>query len=347
MENSLNIINNEFRLQTDLIIEYLMGLKEKLDSFDNTTIIKEKRIEYINNIKNEIYPILDKHFEKIWDIAKDFSKEEYKVHQKYYQGKLLPLLSTAPLNKRIYEKPLGYPGDFIMMNYYYDDNYEGKSTYEMLLHRYTLELPLARAHINRKRYFKEKMKGIFNKNKEEVRIASFGCGPAIEVIEFIKENKLPSKGVFTFVDAEPKALEQIKDKLSELTTSNKFEVKYLPLNIIGLIKKSENYNALKGQDFIYAAGLFDYFDNRVAKKMLNALYSLLANNGTLIIVNVCKDHKHKAYMEILGQWYLHLRDKKEMLTLANEIEDSAIKKIEIDEETGKNLYLVINKKYDN
>ncbi|MBU0505784.1 MAG: class I SAM-dependent methyltransferase [bacterium] len=337
------LLHNEFVAETEKIKKYLVKLTGQLDFFDKSHSLVGDRIRHINSIKGSVFESLNKHFIAVWEVAKDFSKIEYAAHQTYYKNELLILLATPPLNKRIYEKPLGYAGDYVMMNYYYNDKYEGNSSYEMLLHRYTLELPIARAHINRKAYFKQRLKETIQQKPALARITSFGCGPAQEIIEFLQENRTLNNVLFNCVDIEPSALQHIKEKLKNISVSESCRVVFHNLNILSIVRRSGVDENLKDQDFIYAAGLFDYLEDKIARAVLKGMYSLLSNSGTLIIVNVHKKHNSRAYMELLGEWYLNLRNDKDLLLLTSNLKDTSEIRIEADTETSKNLYLVVKK----
>jgi len=335
------IYNNDFVAETAKIKTLLSMVKEKCDAFDRSFSINENAINYINNNKEKIFKALDDHFKLIWGLIQDFSKEDIRKHQKYYQDELFPLFATPPLNKRVYEKPLGYPGDYLMMNYYYDDGYEGESCYHKLMHRYSLEIPVARANINRKKYFFNVFEKVNKARNDRVKIASFGCGPAREIIEYAETSIDAKKCEFTCIDSEPGALNYIKDRICIINKGIK--VDFLNLNIKNILKSKDNYEGVSFQDLIYSAGLFDYFSDNMAKAILNKLYSYLSDNGLLIIVNVADNHDHRAYMELLGEWYLNMRSEMDMLNLAGDIKGAKNIYVEKDKENGKNLYLIIEK----
>lgn len=337
------IYNNDFVAETARIKTLLSEVKEGCDVFDRSFSTSENTINYINKYKEKAFKELDNHFKLVWELVQDFSKEDMRRHQKYYQDELFPLFATPPLNKRVYEKPLGYPGDYLMMNYYYDDGYEGESCYHKLMHRYSLEVPVARANINRKKYFFNifericKLKG----DVDAIKIASFGCGPAREIIEFAEKSIDAERCEFTCIDSEPGALNYIKDRISAV--NKQINIYFLNLNIKNILKSKGSYEGVSSQNLIYSAGLFDYFSDKMAKAILNKLYSYLSDDGLLIIVNVAENHDHRAYMELLGEWYLNLRSDMDMLDLASDIKDAKNIYVEKDNENEKNLYLIIEK----
>jgi len=336
-------IDARFATITEEIKEYLVSTKQEFDLLDEKEQIKNKAIEKINSRKSEIFICLNKFFDELWNIVSGMNKHEYRVHQLFAQKELFPLLATPPLNTRIYQKPLGYAGDFQTINYYYEDAYEGESSYEILLHRYSIELDVSRAHINRKPYLKKKIDETIKRTTDPINITSFGCGPAIEISEYTIENNINKRVIFNLLDSEKLALQYAKSKMLFAKDNPNVTTNYINMDIMGLIKRTRAHADLNGQNLLYAAGLFDYFKDRVAKAMINAMYELLSANGELVVVNVSKDHGARAYMELLGEWYLNLRNEEDLMALSKDIIDAKDKHIEKDPENGKNLYLVIRK----
>lgn len=338
------LLNGEFVKETLAIKSLLLSVKAEFDRIDAATLSLEDQINFIEIRKEKIFSSLTEHFEKIWSMVKNFSDFEYKVHQKYYQNQLIPLLCVPPLNKRIYEKPLGYDGDYITMGYYYRDGYEGDTLYEKLIHRYTLSIPISRAVINRLPYFCEQMDYAVSRFDGPVYISSIGSGPAKEVIEFIRGNSRAEKCVFNCLDSENQALEQVKCEVGEIERkfNKKININYFNHDILQFIKKSKRGFYPLDQHLIYSTGLFDYLNDKVASRLIKCMFSLLAEGGKLIITNFRSDIPSRAYLEFLGEWYLILRDKEDMMRLISEIKDAKMQKIELDE-TKTQYFLILEK----
>ena len=265
------------------------------------------------------------------------------IAQKYYKEQLISLLCTPPLNKRIYDKPFGYSGDYITISHYYKDDYEGQTLYEKLIHRYTLELSISRAVINRLNYFYECMRSVVSNFDSPVYISSIGSGPAKEIIEFLK-NPLAERCVFNCVDFEKRAIDCVREKINKFSkaTGKKICANFFNYSVLQFLKSRKKGVYPEGQHLIYSAGLFDYLNSKIASRLITKLFSLLTVGGTLIITNIHKDVSARAYLELLGEWNLILRDEEDMLQLAVEIKDFREKTIEVDE-TNAQLYLILKK----
>ena len=58
----------------------------------------------------------------------------------FTEATLTPELVAGPVWRRSYEKPLGYPGDYQIMNFIYDDQPQGEDAYATALHGLGLEI---------------------------------------------------------------------------------------------------------------------------------------------------------------------------------------------------------------
>src|SRR5207249_6394679 len=56
---------------------------------------------------------------------------------------LTPLLLNAPVIRRAYTKPLGYPGAYEVMHHYYANRPEGPSVFSQVMHKLVVEHPLS------------------------------------------------------------------------------------------------------------------------------------------------------------------------------------------------------------
>jgi len=78
-------------------------------------------------------------------------------------------------------------------------------------------------------------------------------------------------------------------------------------------------------DLVYAAGLYDYLDARVAARLTRVLFEHLNVGGRLLIPNFLWGVREEAYMEVFMDWYLLYRTRSEIETFADEITPAAIR----------------------
>jgi len=78
-------------------------------------------------------------------------------------------------------------------------------------------------------------------------------------------------------------------------------------------------------DLVYAAGLYDCLDARVAARLTRVLFDHLREGGRLVIPNFLWGVREEAYMEVFMDWYLLYRTPAEIEGFAQEIDPAAIR----------------------
>jgi extracellular factor (EF) 3-hydroxypalmitic acid methyl ester biosynthesis protein len=71
-------------------------------------------------------------------------------------------------------------------------------------------------------------------------------------------------------------------------------------------------NKLAQCDLIYSAGLYDYLDDKVAKKLSATLFDALKPGGRLVLTNFLKDTHDIGWGEAMMDWFLIYRDQADI-----------------------------------
>ncbi len=329
--------------------EYLKKVKKKFDIFDKANKSKMQRIEFLELQKEEIARNLTKYFKNIWDIVKSLNANEYNSYAHYLREKANDLfVHSGEINDYIFKKPLGYPGDYVMMNYIFDyhkGNYLGETTYEMFLNHLACNVPLSKSNIKRKEYFKKRIVETVN-NKNGTKILSVGSGSSRELIELLEEGRIENNFIFHCLDFEKKALEHVKRELNKIDLEKKryCKINYIRKNLINLVKNKKSEELFKNYDFIYCSGIFDYLKDRVATRLVNILFNLLEKNGELIFCAANnKDNFYRVAHEMMGDWVFNYRDKDHLIKWLKGIKNKSKFNFEELSETSNYLFLKIKK----
>jgi SAM-dependent methyltransferase len=237
---------------------------------------------------------------------------------------LTPEFNHGPIWERSYSKPLGYPGDFQVMNYVYDWKREGESTYGQIIHR--LGLDVAECIGTRMdvvidtvlRIAKMKPAG------ETARILSLGSGPAREVKQIYEQtSRGTAKFEYTLVDQEEQALQYAYEGNypAAMAHGAGASINCLNLSFTDILRGNlEDKNAYN-QDMVYSVGLFDYLKDRRARALAKSLFDLVKPGGLLVLGNMNKCELSNLWpMECLTDWRLYYRGDAEMLGWAEALD---------------------------
>lgn len=233
---------------------------------------------------------------------------------------LTPEFMSGPIWNRSYRKPLGYPGDFEMMNYVYEWQPRGANVYERLVHRIGLEV--AECIATRMVMIQHAIADVTAAgvgSTAPARVLSLGCGPAQEVVNFLAAGHLPRPVEVTLVDQDQRALHHAYQRVfpEMVRHDDGSDVRCLQVSFIELMKASKIFQSLPPQDLIYTVGLVDYLSMKRIQRLARALWDKLAPGGTLVIGNMADVPDSNLWpMEFLCDWSLHYRNEAQMLEMA-------------------------------
>jgi extracellular factor (EF) 3-hydroxypalmitic acid methyl ester biosynthesis protein len=268
--------------------------------------------------------------------------EEYRA---YTHKELGSLLATSPFLNRARTKPLGYAGDYEMMNMLYREHAEGTSLFGKALNLYATQSPVAQANINRIEFLGRKIEAaLASRPGERVRIASVGCGPAQEIQTFL--TKRPELGRYlevALIDQEERAISYCERVLAPLAARTHARVRVIRESVRRLLTDKRLAHTLGACELIYSAGLFDYLNDRTFEALIGTLYSAVAKGGVLAIGNVAALNPDRFAMEYFTEWYLNHRSPEELRARTHAL-SPAPSKIEIESEPlGVNLFLILER----
>jgi extracellular factor (EF) 3-hydroxypalmitic acid methyl ester biosynthesis protein len=265
----------------------------------------------------------------------------------YTETMVTPHLMECPMPARAYRKPLGYPGDYQVMLYYYENALRGQTAFSKVFHKLHVEHPLSHGCRTRKTWTmqlmsKEQAKFAAASPSEPFRAMSLGCGPAREIPEFIAQYKSWSGSiVWSLLDQEEEALSvAYRDSQTELHRSDaNAQVQCLHISFSQLINDPTTLPLFQPQNFIYSVGLFDYLRESKAQELIASLYSRLAPGGLLTIGNAKGPNNYFWSAEFVLDWTLLYRTREEMQRLAAKLPPTA--KVSVELEPGEAYYFLV------
>lgn len=264
---------------------------------------------------------------RLEDEASRLPEEDSLLHRSYAQTALHPLVLRAPFVYRTFAKPLGYAGDYEMVNQILGDPRQGSSTYIQLVNAMFLRAAVAVAHRNRIDIlvnFLKKAVATAATRERPVRILNIGCGPGVEIQKLIASGEDLSRLQFTLVDFSLETLNYTRQKIEETAHLHKVkvQVEYVQESVHELLKRATRDNAPRdgeGFDCIYCAGLFDYLSDKVCSRLIRYFLSRSNPGANMLVTNVHSDNPERYGMEHLLEWHLIYRNEQQMLSVLEEV----------------------------
>ncbi|MBV9904991.1 MAG: hypothetical protein JO346_10480 [Alphaproteobacteria bacterium] len=347
---SSQLVPTEYRAFCSDVLKLLRSYRLLLES--NTTIAQgfHHGLDQVEAFET-CEPRLIQQWRSLWRLGNELTngmdkeRDVKEATKEYTELVLTPELRKGAIWDRSYAKPLGYPGDFEIMNQVYDWERIGKDAYEMLMHRVGLEvaecirtrMEVVRAHIAD--VVRERG------HDRSARITSLGSGPAREVEGYLTSHTAGGhRAEFSLIDQEEVALYYAHEKTYPyvLNSDGRIKVQGYNLSFTDILRGTEGLAGLPPQDLCYSVGLLDYLTDHRCKALVKRLYDLLLPGGLLIIGNM-NDCSLSNYwpMEYITDWTLYYRGDAEMVAWAKGL--NAAKAWTETERTGRVRMLFVRK----
>lgn len=274
--------------------------------------------------------------------------EESAPYKAFARREIHPYMLCAPFAWRSFYKPLGYAGDYEMVNMMLKESPSvGNTTYARIFHDLTSSVAACLAHRNRitilERLLAEEAERVTVEEQRIFTVLTVACGPAVEIQRFIRNHEVVNHCALHLMDFNEETLDYVKTCIAKAMdeSGRKPEVKFIQKSIDDLLKNIhlESEGFLPTYDMIYCAGLFDYFPDNVCRNLLGLYHRWIRPGGLLCATNVHSNNPERYLMEHLLEWYLIYRDEAHLASLAPKGTDGEV----FADETGVNVFLTIRK----
>jgi extracellular factor (EF) 3-hydroxypalmitic acid methyl ester biosynthesis protein len=325
------------------VAAFLAAEEKTLESEDHATRAAIED-EILGAVAPQVVARLNAAVAQLGPMVSDLSEEDHTAYRAFCRTYLQTFFSRAPFMRRADQKPLGYAGDYEMMNMLYRNHAEGSDLLGKILNMYATQEAAARANINRVSYLMQHIERIALQATERARIASIGCGPAYEFFRLLTDNPLIGSHLdVALIDQELRSIEYCERSLSPLARRTNARFHFIRESVRRLLVGRQLSATLGQRDLIYCAGLFDYLSERSFKVLLSALYEALAPGGTLVIGNVAQENPSRWAMEYFSEWFLIHRSREQLREFGQVLAENPTSMTVESEPLGVNLFLVIRK----
>lgn len=235
---------------------------------------------------------------------------------------LRELIHADPMTRRSFEKPRGYAGDAVLLDYIYGERTPeeapglGRAVYD-----YAVGRAAARAVRHRKAWLAHLIDRAVDHFGPESRVLSVACG-------HLREGE-DSAAVRNGWMEEFVALDADAESLAEVERRGFPSVRTLELSVARLLARPERLGRFH---FAYSAGLYDYLDEPLAQRLTACLFKRLRPGGSFVCSNFLPSVPDAGYMETLMGWQLIYRDLSRLERLAAEVPRDQIAELRVHED---------------
>ena len=316
--------------------ETILAVRDQLSS--------DLLLDFVQDVDSQVTGTVNELFARFEAEARAVPEEDLLIHKSFARRELHPLMLCAPFMHRTFNKPLGYAGDYLMVDMILRSPYEGPTSYAKIINKVTLRSDTAEAHRNRIIELTQLLENEARRASDlrrPIRVLNIGCGPAVELQRLLAKSWLSDQIDLTLIDFNEPTLEFAETKLREIALehSRKTKMQFVHRSVHELLKQ-----ALRAQnppeekyDLVYCAGLFDYLNDKVCSRLTQLFYRWLNPGGAVMVTNVHADQPVRGFMEHLQEWSLVLRNEQQMADL---VPTHPQERIYVDK-TGANVFMLL------
>jgi hypothetical protein len=275
------------------------------------------------------------------DAREEAALQEFSVRQVHRH------LMQVPWMHRARHKPFGYPGDYELMNFFYEKDFEGPSLFARAVGLAFIRTPCALAVPFRKDLMKRQLRSILEAragSARPVRFLSIASGPARELQELLAElDELPAPLEIVLFDQDKGALAHAYRRLRPLADSRfpgRVRVVFLNESVKRLLRDIRLFEPFGAFDAVYSVGLFDYLQEATAVRLARNLHAAAAPGGKVYIGNMV-DHAGRWFVEQHLDWQLLYRSREKLEEIARRAAPEAGVRI-VEEQTGINPFIELS-----
>lgn len=246
--------------------------------------------------------------------TKRFSREQKELVGQWLHQEFFPfcLLGTWP--ERSLNKPQRIAGDHFTIKQIYQNGNKEKQPLGQLVNECFFAEPACKAVQNRKDYMQQKLLTMLDNrpHDEPLNVCSIASGPAEELFAVYQQLGKEGAGRLKAVgiDIDKRACAAVDDQIAAQKLSRNFST-----HSHDIFKLDPLPHYFADQDLVYSMGLFDYFKDRLAVKVINTLYKMLKPGGTLVIGNFHISCDSRVFLDYLLDWPLIYRTEEDMQRL--------------------------------
>ena len=255
---------------------------------------------------------LDRVFAGLNTIRSQMSRNEWLqwADVDFVEHPLFASMMEDPMLRRSYEKPRGYPGDAVLLDYIYRIRQPSVCTTlgRNIWDHCTGTRPAALAVQARRRVIARALDQLAERPRGQRRALAVACGHFREghLSDAVHHDLLDE---VVALDSDPVSLAVVDRLFSKhsVTTENRSAAR-LPGD-----------RRLGEFDLVYSAGLYDYLEDDFARRLTSAMFQKLRPGGRVLVCNFVPQIYDAGFMEAAMGWRLIYRDEDQIREVASDI----------------------------
>lgn len=238
--------------------------------------------------------------------------------------RLCELLHRDPFTRRAFQKPRGYAGDAVLIDYLY-----GLAPHTALdplghrVHRHVISTRSARSVAHRR----TGAAAWIDATPAGGRVLAVAAGHLREA-ELSRRLAAADLGGFIALDQDEASLAVVREQYGSLG------VRTIHASVRQVVNGSLTARNL---DLVYTTGLYDYLSRAAAQRLTRTLWDMLAPGGRLVIANFTPDTADFAYIEAFMDWWLIGRTRQQMRDLFAGLPPETIGDLRVEAPAGTDL----------
>lgn len=271
---------------------------------------------------------------RLHEMSKGFDERTALLGRSYASSMIMPILASCLLHKRAYEKPLGYAGDFRMMELCFAEEPMGEGLFGRFLFSISQRLSMVRAAVAREAVLREALHRAVQKRGRgaaPLRVLAVAAGPAMELRRWLQETRSLDRPVeLILLDQDRTAHESAHRQLTRILLERHHgmlpvTVRCLHFSVRQLVspRTTEEHavvsDTLADLDLVYSTGLYDYLPDPVAERLTKRLYSLVRLDGRMLLGNMVEAPDTTWIMDYALDWPILYRTEGDMLRLGRSL----------------------------
>jgi hypothetical protein len=214
-----------------------------------------------------------------------------------------------PFVRRANEKPRGYPGDAVVIDYIYRASslapeIQSLPTHAAVVHDFSTSAAAPRAVRYRRQFAAQVVDEVAAARERRIRVVSIAAGHLREAE--LSEAAQEGRAEFVAIDQDQESLDTIARSAGAIKVET----------IAGSVRQILTGRLrIPDADLVYALGLFDYLPQPVARRLTELMLDAVQPGGVLLIPNFLPGIADIGWMESFMDWKLVYRRDAEMLDL--------------------------------